>query len=326
MKPVDKILAMIANLCVMNLERFTAAGLNGKDMRVLLFLYEYSRYGSAKEYSDEADEMFGRQLGTSRYKCKTLEDAAIVGLSLDYLIKGGFMESCDPIEDIFRILAAGLPDKIFPDASKPWGKDHFWPGLYLLAILKYVGIDKRLFTMVGKSLDSIDETYRTDKPVPLSSTCGLLYYVKALKWRNVFSDRADDTAGLINAHLKRYCHGRNVDCDPAKLRYVNELLDCDGMPWPWPGSGHDGSGDGRKKPGLKGGLWADMLLIPYGYREPLDPGVVEAELDGGCCDPRRMPRLIEAGLYLMGFDPRLTFADGERVKYEHFKTKNHIQC
>lgn len=322
MKPVDKILATIANLCVMNLEKFTTVGLNGKDMRVLLFLYEYSRYASAKEYSDEADEMFGRQIGALRHKCQTLEDAAVIGLSLDYLIKAGYMTTSDPIEDIVRVLIGGLPEKIFPDARKPWGKDHFWPGLHLLVLLKYAKADKRLFAMACKSLGCIDEIYRAPKPVPLSATCGLLYYVKALKWRNVFSDMADDTAGLIHTNMRRYYHECKVDCAPAKFRYVNDLLNCDRMPWPWPGRGYGGSGYNPKKSGIKGGLWAGMLLTSYENRDPLDPGIVEALLDNGCCDPCRMPRLIEAGLYMMGFDPRLTFADMETVKYEHHKTKN----
>lgn len=351
----DRILTTIANLCVLNRDCISRGGLSAR-VRAILFFYEYSRRYSAPEYAEAADTHFDEYVRLLPEKCGTLLNAAEAGLMMDYLIKNGHMSAGDDIRSIFLTLCKWLPDGVFPDPKVDRNQGYVWSGIALLLILGYVGIDRRLFSMVSRSIGAIDKMYGERTEVPLSFTGVVLFYLAVLKRRNMFVDRIEDVERCIRKHIMRHFDQGEAEYDRDQMRYVSGILERKTLTAPWGvayvGKGaEDGLNAGRKS--FRDDLWLDMLFSRPVGGEAAVSGAAAAVVSGvsasggekaavaststltsgvaadvsavsaldvdavaeyleqnlGCTEPAVISKLMEIGLYLMGFSLGQTLTD-----------------
>lgn len=290
----------IANMCVMNYPKLENNGLAGGKMGAIVFLYEYSRRGGG-DYSGEADLLVEQLLGELQSRQPSLTEVAQVGVAVDHLVGQGYLEFDGRPEEIFGdLIGPGAKDDphVQDPANAPEGT-RFWPGFYVLSLLRRSGPVMPVLSLAARSLDTLARIYGGGDPGPLSFANSALYFTDELRRRGVLAAKTADVAKLLSGHVSRYFadkeeHGR-TEMGVLERLTARETAD-GGVPSVEGGANH------VKRMCVRDDPWPDMIYPRPGRRPPFDMPELEAWVADKADNFKAsgLSDLIGKGLYLLG--------------------------
>lgn len=208
-------LQKIANTLLLYSYHIEPTGLLNGKMGIALYLYRYGRYVDCKYYSEFADELLDKVLGSINHSSPDFESGISgIGWCINYLIKNKYVEG-DPNDVLLNV-----DKRVFSQLSCNPITSMLGQGIYLLERLKD---NKKLEIHIDQLLDFCNKGISEYKgKTSLYHLNSILYFLIEIDTMGMYHEKVDHIKQLLSGVLKKIY--KDSLYDKVDIHIFNGLL------------------------------------------------------------------------------------------------------